>query len=152
MRQSRLMHSNNSGLTQYSRTILILWWRWWEVGWVVMWGQWTGAGVTWSQYMPWSIMGQHRRQCLSVVIIPCHPECKDVNDIMTWHDINIYPVAPSSPCQVNFSHLGLSGPGEWIMLVKIKQINRVLFTLFTPNILARPDKVFSHCKWQQRHN
>ena len=71
MRQSRLMHSNNSGLTEHPRTVLILWW--WKVGWVVVWGQWTGAGVTcWSlgYSVPWSLMGQHRGQChcLSVMI------------------------------------------------------------------------------------
>lgn len=54
MRQSRLMHSNNSGSTQYPRIVLS------KLGGLWLWGQWTGAGVTCGHSVPWSILGQHQ--------------------------------------------------------------------------------------------
>ena len=73
MRQSRLMHSNNSGLTQYPRNVLSL---------LPVVVSWVGCGCgdngqvqvsLKGHSVPWSILGQHWRQCdcLSVVIIRC---------------------------------------------------------------------------------
>lgn len=76
MRQSRLMHSNNSGSTQYPRIVLS------KLGGLWLWGQWTGAGVTCGHSVPWSILGQHQTMWLFVCydhpVSECQPKCKDV--------------------------------------------------------------------------